>query len=308
MTLSPKILIVDDDPSFVQIYLGILSGEGYSAESAATREEALAKLDAGDWTAVLLDQRLRGADGPDSGLDLLEEVSRRSPGAKSIVVTGYADSRAVERAFELGAYDYLEKNAVLDALLRIKLRSAWESVRARDAAALARSELDRQLRETWAACLRETDRNRKGALLEEVLDTLFRTMPGFVVFSRNRRNDIEEIDLVVRIESSDPFWRDEGQYLLVECKHWSAPVPRREFDSLRGKMNRKHRRCRLGVFVALGGFTEPFRAMATLVSSESHDLVLPVDRARLERWIGASDRVQFLKDLHGEVTTAADAK
>ena len=73
-------------------------------------------------------------------------------------------------------------------------------------------------------------------------------------------------------------------------------------------MNRKHRRCRLGVFVALNGFTQPFRAMATLVSSESHDLVLPVDSERLERWIAASDRVQFLKELHGEVTTAADVK
>jgi hypothetical protein len=73
-------------------------------------------------------------------------------------------------------------------------------------------------------------------------------------------------------------------------------------------MNRKHRRCRLGVFVAPGGFTAPFQAMATLVSSESHGLVLPVDRARLEGWIAASDRVQFLKDLHGEVTTAADVK
>lgn len=308
MTLSPKILVVDDDPSFVKIYLDVLHAEGYSAESAATRDEALAKLDAGDWTAVLLDQRLRGPDGPDSGLDLLEEVSRRSPGAKAIVVTGYADSRAVERAFDLGAYDYLEKNAVLDALLRIKLRSAWESVRARDAAALARSELDRQLRETWDACVREQDKNRKGALLEEVLDTLFRTMPDFVVFQRNRRNEIEEMDLVVRIESTDPFFRDEGQYLLVECKNWSAPVPRKEFDSLRAKMRRRHGRCRLGVFVGLGGFTEPFRVMATLVSSESQDLVLPVDQDRLERWIGAGDRVQFLKDLHSEVVTAGDGK
>jgi hypothetical protein len=70
----------------------------------------------------------------------------------------------------------------------------------------------------------------------------------------------------------------------------------------------KHKRCRLGVFVALNGFTQPFRSMATLVSSESHDLVLPVDRQRLEQWMGASGRVQFLKNLHGEVTTAADAK
>lgn len=122
MTIGPRILIVDDDPSFVQVYRMLLTSEGYRADSAASHDEALAKLDAERWDVVLLDQRLRGSDGPDSGLDLLDEVSRRSPGAKTIVITDYADPRAVERAFERGAFDYLEKTAVLTALLKVKLR------------------------------------------------------------------------------------------------------------------------------------------------------------------------------------------
>jgi CheY-like chemotaxis protein len=308
MTLGPKILIVDDDPNCVRMYLEILKEEGYTAESAANRAEALARLDAGDWAIVLLDQRLRGADGPDSGLDLLDEVSRRSPGAKSIVITAYADSRAVERAFALGAFDYLEKTDVLDALLRIKLRSAWDSVRAREAGALARDQLDEELRATWRACIAEPDRHRKGALLEDAMDTLFRTMPGFVVVNKRRSNDVEELDLVVRNESPDPFWSHEGPYLLVECKNWVAPVGRREFDVFRAKMNRRHQRCRLGIFVAIGGFTEPFLSVATLGAAESPELVLPVDRADLESWVDSSDRVQFIKALHAKVTTAIDAK
>ncbi|HEY8376480.1 MAG TPA: restriction endonuclease, partial [Nannocystis sp.] len=191
---------------------------------------------------------------------------------------------AVERAFELGAFDYLEKSEVLEALLRVKIRSAWDSVRAREAAALARAQLDARLRESWCACLAEQDRNRKGALLEEVIDTLFRTMPGFVGLDPRRRNDIEEIDLVVRNESTDPFWRQEGQYILVECKHWSRPIERNELDSLRAKMRRRHGRCRLGVFIAVAGFTRGFQAVATLGLSESQELILPVDRERLEQW------------------------
>lgn len=308
MTVGPKILIVDDDPSFVRVYRAILQEEGYTAESATTRAEALALLDAGDWTVVLLDQRLRGADGPNSGLDLLDEVSRRSPGAKTIVITAYAESDAIERAFAQGAFDYLEKTEVLDALLRVKLRSAWDSVRARDAGALARAQLDAELRETWRAASSEADRNRKGALLEEAIDTLFRTMAGFVVADKRRRNDIEELDLIVRNESTDPFWRHEGAYILVECKNWVSPVGRSEIDAFRAKMQRRRGRCRLGVFVALGGFTEPFLTVATAVASESQDLILPVDRKRLEAWIGADDRVAFLKALHTEVTTAVDTR
>lgn len=59
---------------------------------------------------------------------------------------------------------------------------------------------------------------------------------------------------------------------------------------------------------AIGGFTRGFQAVATLGMSESQELILPVDRARLEQWIAAGDRVEFLKRLHAEVTTAADAK
>jgi len=306
MTVGPKILIVDDDPSFVQAYRAILQDEGYTAESATTRDEALARLDAGDWTVVLLDQRLRGADGPNSGLDLLEEVSRRSPGTKSIVITAYAEKGAIERAFAQGAFDYLEKTEVLDSLLRVKLRSAWEIVRARDAAALARGQLDAELQATWSAAVSEADMNRKGALLEDTMDTLFRTMPGFVVAQKRRRNEIEEIDLIVRNESTDPFWSHEGPYILVECKNWVAKVGRSEIDAFRAKMQRRRQRCRLGIFVALGGFTEPFLTVATAVASESPELILPVDRACLAAWIGSSDRVEFLKTLHTEVTTAVD--
>ena len=116
--------------------------------------------------------------------------------------------------------------------------------------------------------------------------------------------DIEELDLVVRNESTDPFWSHEGPYILVECKNWVAPVGRPEIDVFRGKMHRRRQRCRLGIFVALGGFTEPLLTVANSVASESPDLILPVDLARLEAWIGSDDRVEFLKALHTEVTTA----
>jgi len=60
---------------------------------------------------VLLDQRLRGrGDIEESGLDLISQAQSLAPFAKMIIVTAYATSDAIERAFEFGIYDYLVKN------------------------------------------------------------------------------------------------------------------------------------------------------------------------------------------------------
>src|SRR5689334_15626969 len=124
MSGDGRILIVDDDPAFLETYEEILAAEGYAVETATTHGEALRRLDEPGWTVVLVDQKLQGPGGPDSGLGLIDETRRRAPGAKVLLVTAYASREAVERAFREGAYDYLEKTAVFEALLRVKVRNA----------------------------------------------------------------------------------------------------------------------------------------------------------------------------------------
>ena len=61
--------------------------------------------------------------------------------------------------------------------------------------------------------------------------------PGFARITTRRRNDVEEIDLVIRNESTDPFWAGEGSgYILVECKNWSSPVGALEYNHFRAKL------------------------------------------------------------------------
>jgi CheY-like chemotaxis protein len=108
MTAPGHILIVDDDAPFVRIYREIFEGEGLAVTAAHSAAEAARALESGaELDVVLLDQKLQGPGGPDTGLDLIEQVARLAPFAKTIVVTGYATPSAIERAFELGVYDYL---------------------------------------------------------------------------------------------------------------------------------------------------------------------------------------------------------
>ncbi len=276
MTTFGKILIVDDDPLFRETYEDMLGQEGYEVETTTDGEAALGKLESGrGFDVVLLDMRLHSPEGPNSGLHLLPEIQRRAPFAKIIVVTGFAEQQPIREAFAAGAYDFMAKQGPqFQALLQAKVRNALELTRERRLAMMGNEELEAEIADVYAGVWTEKDGHRKGALLEELMVLLFKSIPGFGGVSTRRRNDIEEIDLVIPNESPDLVWQKEGSYLLGECKNWSSSVGRPEFDAFRSKLQRRFGRCRLGFFVATGGFTEPFLDVQTSYSAHPDGIVV----------------------------------
>ena len=297
MTEPGTILLVDDEPDFVEVYVEILGKQGYVVTPAASRDEALAILaaDGTRFDVVILDQRLRKGDD-DSGLALIAQVQALAPFCKIIVVTGYAAPEAVERAFASGAYDYLEKAGVFEALLVAKVRNAVEVASERRRAARSHAETVRELSRLWQEARSEADRHRKGLLLEELVKLLFGATAGFEHVITRVASDIEEIDIVVENRSLDPLWQKDGaQFVIGECKNWSSHCDRREFDSFYMKMRRRYQRVRTGIFIAPGGFTAAFHE-ARKREKNGH-VVIPVDAADLERWIREDDRAAVLNDL-----------
>lgn len=303
MISTGKILIIDDDPLFVTTFETLLGEEGYTVDVAADRTSALARLaDGSGYSVVLLDQKLRGGAGPDSGLDLLREVLQLAPQSKVIVVTGFATDAAVTRAFELGAYDYLEKNQLLSTMLRVKVRNATEIFRERELGRLTMEQREGALRANWGSVLAEKDPHRKGALLEELMSLVFGSIPGFTNIELRRRNELEEIDITFRNDSEDRLWRGEGPYVIVECKHWTKPVGARELREFASKLARRHGRARLGFFVSMSevtaGFNEETRRL-----NETDRLIVVIGRAALERLVLSDDRGAELKALHQRAVT-----
>ena len=293
-----RILVVDDDPAFRSTYEVLLGDEGYAVETASNRKEALAKIEDDRWDVVLLDQKLDGPGGPDGGIELSGEIRLRAPSAKVIIVTGYADAASIRRAFDAGVFDYVEKTEVLQTLLLARLRHALDIARARRMASLASSAIERQIQANWNAAKTEADPNRKGALLEDVLADLLRTIPGFEQVDLRRKNDIEELDILVRNASTDAFWSKESQYILVECKNWSKPVGVDEATRFAGKLEKRHGRCTLGFFVAMNGVTAPFREELRLLSKSSF-LVVPLVQADIDALVAAiGQRSERLKQMH----------
>lgn len=305
MTVNPeKILAIDDEPAVLTVYREMLAEDGLQLRTATTMDEALEALDEGDWSVVLIDQKLHGRAGDDEGLALVAEVDQRSPGAKAIIVTGYASPDAIERAFASGVYDYIEKTQNFRTLLRAKVRNATELAREQWLGSIRASQVSETLAELWANARIATDSARKGRLLEDLLELFFKQIPGFVVSARRRSVD-EEFDLVVRNESPDPFWAKDGQYFLVECKNWTSKIGPGDLDRFVGKLERRHGRATLGFVIAPNGFTSGFSS--TLAARRYKKLlIIPIDELALGELVTGGQHAQRLKQLHQRAIEACD--
>jgi ActR/RegA family two-component response regulator len=289
------ILIIDDDRDFVGIYRDLLQDLGLEvsvAHSTADAEVILDKLGF-ELDVILLDQKLQGSGGPDSGFDLLARLQTQVPLAKTIVVTGYMRPDAIEQAFRLGAYDYIVKNGGFEAMLRAKVKNAIEVTQARRLVVADRA----SLRAHWISTLAAKDPNRKGRMLEELVKLLFRATPGFEQVDTRLDNGIEEIDIMIANRSKDPIWANDGIYILGECKHWSKRCGSPELGNFLRKLDNKYKRVRTGIFIAPGGFTDEFKD-ARGERKLAEYLVVTIDNGDIERWIDADDRVAVLNELH----------
>ena len=100
-----KILIVEDDLFFREMYASLVQAEGYLTDTAACGSEALDLLSKNKYGLVLTDLVL-----PDiSGMEILSRVKETDPGIDVILVTGNANLESALFALKHGARDYLIK-------------------------------------------------------------------------------------------------------------------------------------------------------------------------------------------------------
>ncbi|HEX2385026.1 MAG TPA: response regulator [Candidatus Binatia bacterium] len=107
--MAIPILVVDDEPNFLELMKSVLGKRGFDVNTALNSAEALKLLDGELFDFALLDLRLAAA----SGIDLLAEIKRRQPRIRAIMVTGYPTEESRIEAQERGAAAYLSKPVTL---------------------------------------------------------------------------------------------------------------------------------------------------------------------------------------------------
>jgi putative nucleotidyltransferase with HDIG domain len=109
-----RVLVVDDEPSILELLDAKLSLEGYDCHTASNAESALALLRREAFDVILSDLRMPGL----SGLDLMKEARKIAPRAAFLLMTGEQDVRTGVEAMKMGASDYVVKPFQLASMLR----------------------------------------------------------------------------------------------------------------------------------------------------------------------------------------------
>jgi len=81
------------------------SGEGHKVDTAGDGDSALKNVNFKDYDVMIIDLRLPGRDG----LEVLQEVRKKNPKAKVIMITAYPSLETETEAKRHGAIEYLTK-------------------------------------------------------------------------------------------------------------------------------------------------------------------------------------------------------
>ncbi len=113
------LLIVDDDPAFLQRLTRAMEARGFDVEAAASVEEGLALLRHRPPAFAVVDMRLE--DG--NGIDVIATLKELRPESRAVVLTGYGNIATAVSAVKIGAVDYLAKPADADDVYSALLAS-----------------------------------------------------------------------------------------------------------------------------------------------------------------------------------------
>jgi two-component system response regulator RegA len=110
MMLDHRLLIVDDDKSFLERLARAMESRGFEVTTAGSVAEGLAQVASFPPAFAVVDMRL----GDGNGIEVISALKERRPDARGVILTGYGNIATAVTAVKFGAVDYLAKPADAD--------------------------------------------------------------------------------------------------------------------------------------------------------------------------------------------------
>ena len=123
---AEKILVVDDEQSMIQFLGIVLRKEGWQVTTVNNGRDALERVKTEAFDVVISDIKMPGMDG----IQLLQGIKKHDPTLPVVLMTAYASQQSAIDAVNLGAFQYLIKNAKNDEI-KLIVRNAIEMRRVR---------------------------------------------------------------------------------------------------------------------------------------------------------------------------------
>lgn len=121
MANPPLILIIDDDPNFLEIFSTKLTAEGFQVETALNAEEGMTKTVSLKPNLVLMDVQMPVMNGAEAMMKLKADPATNSVPILFLTALGdpNVDAREIDRRFseEVGAVGYLKKTDDLNVMV-----------------------------------------------------------------------------------------------------------------------------------------------------------------------------------------------
>ncbi|HBH61567.1 MAG TPA: response regulator [Nitrospiraceae bacterium] len=114
-----RIMVVDDEPIVGKRLKQTLEKDGYVVEAFTDSLIATNEFEKNPFDIIITDLKMEKIDG----MNILENVKRKNPDTKVIIITGVGKWLTATEAFEKGAFDFIIKPFKLDEIRDVVQRA-----------------------------------------------------------------------------------------------------------------------------------------------------------------------------------------
>ncbi len=117
--MHEKVLLIDDEPDFLEAMAARMQVRGLDVTTTTSTIDDLSLAESGHFDVIVMDLMMPEM----AGLEALKALKDLKPKSQIILLTGYATREIEAEALKLGAVDLIEKPADIERLLE-KIKEA----------------------------------------------------------------------------------------------------------------------------------------------------------------------------------------
>lgn len=230
------------------------------------------------------------------GLEIIRRIFAINPFAKVIVISAFREEyfgKLKEILLTGKVVDVFEKEAfkIFSDKLQHAVANYFEKLE-RDP-----SEINNALLQYYADAKNEKDTYNKGQRFEHFISLLFQSFGYKEINKRVKDKSLNEVDLIIRNETDDPFLNKFGKYILIECKNKPEEgVSKNDFIVFDRKLQNTNGLAELGILATSGYIAWNTYYEAIRTAGENRKVIF-ISNPEIEELIRAVDKKEAFKRL-----------